>query len=129
MTEVFNTLSTNIAEYNLFEKDIEKLAHNLTQIMYKQNKRELMDLIHENIKTREKITFKIEDAFNDICRITLQQRDIKNKELVLICNQIIGSSAYIVEENDMAVMFYWRVFLHMVLVRNRYDKTPKNLLE
>lgn len=101
----------------------------MTQIMYKQNKQELMEMLHDNIKSRDKTTYKIEDSFNDICRITLQQRDIGNKELSLICNQIIGSSAHIVEDNQLAVMFYWRVFLHVVLVRNQYDKTPKNLLE
>lgn len=72
--------------------------------------------------------------YKEICVSTLQGVLKKESNLDeeiqmdILCHQLIGGNADVIENNQVAKLLNWKLYYHMVLFREEYEKDPKNYL-
>jgi len=137
-------LTRNFFKFNLYNdtyssNEIQILAYRFSELLYQQDKSRLTNSIVAYVKEREKLTQAIIESYLNICDMTLQSmfteketQDPKFNSIDVIkkiCEQLVGAAGDIMENKQVAIMFYWRIFLHSFLVKKQYQKDKANFMK
>ena len=104
------------------------------QIMKGMNREDIEIILNNYIVKRDERSLKIDHIYREICESTLQGVIKKESSLDeqtqmnIVCAQLTGGSADIIEDMQVAKLLNWKVYYHMVKFREEYLADPKNYL-
>jgi len=126
ITKQFTILSKSINLCTLYENDIELVAFSLTSLMKPS---ELQKILENELLKRAKSAKQMEKAYLNICKLSMNEEFTNDAYLLnLICNQIVNNADKILEDFDEANMFFWKVYEHVLNVKDKVKKSKKDLI-
>jgi hypothetical protein len=120
-------MSSNVFNCKLFETEVELLGYHLTTKLSKDELTKLLDL---TLISREQTARAMDKAYMNICKLTMMEilPSRNNAHLLnLICRQIVSNADRILEDFHEANMMFWKVYEHVLNVKDKIKEVKQNL--
>lgn len=130
LLQQFLQLSLNIKNCNLMENELEKFSYKFMKLI---NHNEIKEELKKYLKKRKIDQKKNIKVVDNLCKVVINEAvgpntKSKQKLLKIVCDQVIQTPPLILEDTNLHAVMLWKVYQHLLNVRNAYVNNRTNLM-